>query len=107
MGILSFLLGPQIPPQPPAEPDWQAGDIAECITKGGHWIAHGESGDHDGPKYKQILKVAFVSHDSGTIWLAFAPWQSWFPAGHFRKIRPATDTEFMKSTRREREPVSA
>lgn len=90
-GFFKRLLGPSVVPFPPAETDWQAGDLARCIVSDGpeQWVGITNRECGHGPAQGQTLKVRSAYADETSTWLCFAafPGNS-YPAGYFRKIRP-------------------
>lgn len=82
-----------IPPQPKAEWDWVAGDLAKCTApEGTAWqTAFSRLPGAPGPRGGQILRVEEVRSAHRIVWLSFRGLQPYcFPAGHFRKLRPCS-----------------
>lgn len=77
--------------------DWQAGDIAECISSGRWILGSNNAKPAAGPKHRQRLKVKRVIIDYHPLvgrvqWLRFEGFGSdQFHAASFRKIRPKSD----------------
>ncbi len=70
--------------------DWAIGDVAECISPG-NWRTVWSNEPMPGPRRRQLLRVRVVFVDEGTVWLVFREFPvRAYPAGYFRKLRPAT-----------------
>lgn len=99
MGWLSDFFRLKLPPLPDAEPDWMPGDRAECINLGG-WFNVAGNTPAPGPDYRAVLRVTTVLMIEGQPFLKFDGWAGYqFAAGYFRKIRPASDTSWLKKVR--------
>lgn len=77
-----------IPPQPPSERDWMAGDVAECVVRAGSWRDRSGLIVSRGPRRGDNLRVVHLFCNLGILWLVFAgDDRRAYPGGHFRKLR--------------------
>lgn len=93
-----------IPPQPAHEKDWAVGDRGECIASG-DWREIGSRAPAPGPDKGAVVRVIGILADDASVWLRLAGFSAFFyPAGHFRKLRPCA-TDFREQLR-QRAPIS-